>query len=150
MSENAAAAAPPSSSPLPSPCDVIVAAAEALQRSSLVSLPCPYVAALRDFMIVDPYGVVPDAQPLPPRSGDLLVEVSTRREPARRRVGVLTRVRRHATSRYDDRWTLQRIDDPGGEITWRDATFVRIPTTAADHAWIDSRADAYSRERYGP
>lgn len=128
------------------PLEALVAAAEALQSSVNVGLdPAPFVLAMRDFVVVDPYGASTEAQPLAPRAGDLLVETSSTWSTSGQRVGVLMAIRR-AHGRYDDCWTLRRIDGEG-DVTWQNASFVRIPVTPEDRAWIHDRAQYHLGRR---
>jgi len=107
----------------------ILVLAEALQAATLVGDPAPRVARLRDWMRA------------PPQIGDLVVEVSTaRRGLSPSRVGVVLSISEHRSA-YERVTEILMLDSPCGKACcenqecvhrwcWRDATFVRVPTTA--------------------
>jgi hypothetical protein len=120
--------------------EALVAAAKALHSVVNVGFdPAPFVLAMRDFVMVDRRDF--DLDPLDPREGDLLVEFSTLRPAPGERVGTLVTVER-ARQRRDDRWVLRRIDG-GGDVTWWNASFVRLPANSEDWTWIHERAQHY-------
>ena len=108
----------------------IIVLAEALQAATLVGNPAPLVARLGDWM----HG--------PLRVGDLVVETSTAlRGPDPSRVGVVLKISRHRSA-YARVTEILVLDPPCGKTRcenqkcihrrrWSDATFVRVPATAA-------------------
>lgn len=110
----------------------ILVLAEALQAATLVGDPAPRVASLRDWM---------DA---PLRIGDLVVEMSSSRGNALSRVGVVLKISRHRSA-YERVTEILVLDPPCGKTScknqkcihrqrWSDATFIRVPATAAQLA----------------
>lgn len=111
----------------------IIVLAEALQAATLVGDPAPRVARLRDWMRA------------PPQVGDLVVEMSTaHRGPDPSRVGVVLSISRHRSA-YARVTEILVLDPPCGKTRcrnqkcihrrrWSNATFVRVPATAAQFA----------------
>jgi hypothetical protein len=67
--------------------------------------------------------------------GDLVLEVSSPRHDRNLdRVGVLVAITMTGKTRYSDVYTICTID--GREYRWDNATFVRIPQSAADNTEI--------------
>jgi hypothetical protein len=112
---------------------VILVLAEALQAATLVGDPAPLVARLRDWMLA------------PLQVGDLVIETSTKhRGPDLSRVGVVLRISRHRSA-YERVTEILVLDPPCGKTIcknqkcihrrrWSNATFVRVPATAAQLA----------------
>jgi hypothetical protein len=111
----------------------IIMLAEALQAATLVGDPAPLVVRLQDWMHA------------PPRVGDLVVETSTKhRGPDPSRAGVVLRISRHRSA-YARVTEILVLDPPCGKMRcrnqkcihrrrWGNATFIRVPATAAQLA----------------
>jgi hypothetical protein len=108
----------------------IIVLAEALLDATLVGDPAPQVARLGDWMTASP------------QIGDLVVEMSTKhRGPSIHRVGVVLEISQHKSA-YARVTEILLLDPPCGSKScnnqecihrrrWSNATFVRLPATAA-------------------